>query len=139
MKKFLMRFISRQERGIFSSGPKEREDEIRLSGQDMTAVMEVMGFSYREEEGVCERELEGMFEVEPSVEEMKEAFSFFDSKSDGFIDAEELFVVLRKLGFQEASSLERCRRMIDAYDIDNDGKVNFAEFVMCLESSFSCH
>jgi Ca2+-binding EF-hand superfamily protein len=39
--------------------------------------------------------------------------------------------VLRSLGF--GSSAEQCRRMIDACDKDNDGRIDFREFVKLME------
>jgi calmodulin len=62
-------------------------------------------------------------------EEARAAFAVFDR--DGFIDAGELGSVLRSLGF--GSGAEECRRMIDAYDEDRDGRIDFREFVKLME------
>jgi calmodulin len=65
------------------------------------------------------------------VEEARAAFAAFDRDGDGFIDAAELRAVL---GFGAAGAAER-QRMIDAYDEDRDGKIDFSEFVKLMETS----
>ncbi|CAA6659779.1 unnamed protein product [Spirodela intermedia] len=116
------------------------EEELRLSTQEMKMVMEMMGISCDaagSDEPVRASDLRRLFDEEPSLEEVKEAFSVFDMNGDGFIDAEELQTVLSKLGFPEGSTVVNCRRMISVCDDNNDGKVDFPEFVRFLESSFS--
>jgi calmodulin len=64
-------------------------------------------------------------------EEARAAFAVFDRDGDGFIDAGELGSVLRSLGL--GSGAEECRRMINAYDEDRDGRIDFREFVKLME------
>jgi calmodulin len=71
-------------------------------------------------------------EEEATEEEARAAFAVFDRDGDGFIDAAELRSVLGSLGFQAAAE---CQRMIDAYDEDKDGRIDFREFVKLMETS----
>lgn len=82
-------------------------------------------------------ELPQLFEEEPSLKEVKEAFDVFDENQDGFIDASELQRVLCKLGLEEGSQVKDCARMIKAFDEDDDGKIDFNEFVKLVDKSFS--
>lgn len=61
------------------------------------------------------------------------AFQTFDLNGDGKISAEEVFEVLKGLG--ENYSLEDCRRMVRAIDIDRDGMVNMDEFMTLMTRS----
>jgi calmodulin len=89
----------------------------------MDAVLGVMGASV----SVGFDEAAALFDEE----EARAAFAVFDRDGDGFIDAGELGSVLRSLGF--GSGAEECRRMIDAYDEDRDGRIDFREFVKLME------
>ncbi|KAJ3705766.1 hypothetical protein LUZ61_009471 [Rhynchospora tenuis] len=75
-------------------------------------------------------------EKEPSLEEAKEAFSVFDSNSDGFIDASELQRVLSELGFKAEVGLDECQGMIEVHDENKDGRIDFNEFLKFLERGF---
>lgn len=83
-----------------------------------------------------EEEIKQVFEeTEPSLEEVKEAFDVFDVNKDGFIDGYELKRVLCGLGV--VSSEDDCIRMINAFDENGDGRVDFHEFLNCIHLSFS--
>ncbi|PKA60309.1 putative calcium-binding protein CML45 [Apostasia shenzhenica] len=64
---------------------------------------------------------------EASEWELKEAFYVFDRNEDGFITAEELWNVMRRLGFDEGRRVEDCQRMIRVFDEDGDEKISFLE------------
>ncbi|KAB2085214.1 hypothetical protein ERO13_A05G366900v2 [Gossypium hirsutum] len=83
----------------------------------------------------CE-EISRLFEQEPSLEEVKQAFDVFDVNKDGFIDAEELQRVLCVLGLKQGLKLENCNNMIKTFDEDGDGRIDFQEFVKFMENSF---
>lgn len=83
----------------------------------------------------CE-EISRLFEQEPSLEEVKQAFDVFDVNKDGFIDAEELQRVLCVLGLKQGLKLENCNSMINTFDEDGDGRIDFQEFVKFMENSF---
>ncbi|GMY15611.1 probable calcium-binding protein CML47 [Fagus crenata] len=118
----------------------ENVDDEKLSMGEVKRVMEKLG-------NLCEHhpddeinyvgsdEIAGLFEEEPSPEEVKEAFDIFDENNDGFIDAGELGRVLCTLGLMEPLELE-CQRMIGAFDDNGDGRIDFKEFVKLVEHSF---
>nr|KJB75730.1 hypothetical protein B456_012G053700 [Gossypium raimondii] len=83
----------------------------------------------------CE-EISRLFEQEPSLEEVKQAFDVFDVNKDGFIDAEELQRILCVLGLKQGLKLENCNNMINTFDEDGDGRIDFQEFVKFMENSF---
>ncbi|XP_043692941.1 probable calcium-binding protein CML45 [Telopea speciosissima] len=108
---------------------------------EVEMVMENLGFFVNKDDeklqvGLGLEELSAMFEEEPSIEEVKEAFDVFDENKDGFIDARELQRVLCSLGFAEGSGVQDCRKMIRAFDMNGDGKIDFGEFVRFMENSF---
>ncbi|CAK7329866.1 unnamed protein product [Dovyalis caffra] len=67
--------------------------------------------------------------------DIQSAFLGFDSNGDGKISAEEVMDVLRRLG--ERCSLEDCRRMVSAVDVDGDGMVNMDEFMTMMTRSMA--
>ncbi|CAH2055210.1 unnamed protein product [Thlaspi arvense] len=58
--------------------------------------------------------------------ELKDAFKLYDINCDGKISANELHVVMTRLG--EKCTLERCVEMVRAVDVDGDGYISFDEF-----------
>ncbi|KAL2898498.1 putative calcium-binding protein CML46 [Bienertia sinuspersici] len=114
---------------------KEKSDDTFLFGKDINLVMERLGIQHNKFEGEelekkwsC-NELCGLFEEEPSLEEVKQAFDVFDQNKDGFIDAQELKRVLTALGLCQGYELQQCRSMIRAFDQNDDGKIDFNDFV----------
>ncbi|KAL6894326.1 hypothetical protein ACP4OV_008424 [Aristida adscensionis] len=67
--------------------------------------------------------------------ELREAFYVFDRDEDGFVDAAELWNVMRRLGLREGAAYEDCRRMIAVVDGDGDGRVSFHEFRVMMENA----
>ncbi|KAH6756072.1 Calcium-binding EF-hand family protein [Perilla frutescens var. hirtella] len=67
---------------------------------------------------------------------MREAFDVFDDNRDGSIDENELKRVVCALGFKEELKVVSCRRMIEAFDEDEDGhgRIDFQEFVKFMEN-----
>lgn len=66
--------------------------------------------------------------------EIKEAFDVFDVNSDGFIDVKELQRVMCVLGFKEGEGIQNCERMIQKFDQNKDGRIDFQEFLKLMES-----
>ncbi|KAF5833502.1 calmodulin-like protein [Dunaliella salina] len=60
-------------------------------------------------------------------EELREAFKVFDRDGNGYISAAELRHVMTNLG--EKLSEQEVEEMIREADVDNDGQVNYDEFV----------
>ena len=103
---------------------------------DMDVVLGLMGAGGDGAVSVGFEEAAALFEEEEAtVEEAREAFAVFDRNGDGFIDAAELRSVLTSLGFQAGVAEAECQRMIDAYDGDMDGRIDFLEFVKLMEMS----
>lgn len=62
--------------------------------------------------------------------EIKMAFWMFDENKDGRIGAEEVMLMLRKLG--ESCNLEDCRRMVNRIDRNGDGLVDMDDFMIMM-------
>ncbi|KAI7739242.1 hypothetical protein M8C21_004439 [Ambrosia artemisiifolia] len=60
------------------------------------------------------------------INDLKEAFKFYDQNNNGVISANELHQILGRLG--ENYSVESCADMIKSVDSDGDGFVDFEEF-----------
>ncbi|GMI94089.1 centrin2, CALMODULIN20, CENTRIN 1 [Hibiscus trionum] len=60
-------------------------------------------------------------------QEIKEAFELFDTDGSGTIDAKELNVAMRALGFEMTE--EQINQMIADVDKDGSGAIDFDEFV----------
>ncbi len=63
---------------------------------------------------------------EEQKQEIKEAFGLFDSESAGVIDAKELKVAMRALGFEPKK--EEIRKILQDLDRSGDGMIKFEEF-----------
>ncbi|KAF8695265.1 hypothetical protein HU200_037482 [Digitaria exilis] len=101
---------------------------------DMDVVLGVMGAAGATVSVGFEEAAALFEEEEATVEEARAAFAVFDRDGDGFIGAAELGSVLKSLGLGAAADAE-CQRMIDAYDEDKDGRIDFHEFVKLMETS----
>ena len=65
------------------------------------------------------------------IADLKETFDFFDKDKGGTISMDELQLVLKKLG-QKVSEKE-VRRIIKSIDKNNDGELDFDEFVAMMK------
>merc|ERR1712072_1310990 len=63
--------------------------------------------------------------TEEQKQEIREAFDLFDTDGSGCIDAKELKVAMRALGFEPKK--EEVRKMISDIDKDVDGTIDFDE------------
>ena len=63
---------------------------------------------------------------EDQLEELKEAFSLFDTNHNGVIDARELKAAMRALGYEVTNAA--CREMFREVDKDPETSLNFDEF-----------
>lgn len=139
----------RIEKRVSDSVGNQRESLIHGSREDgalgRDEVKMVMGnlglFCSSESEELKEKysfgEVSEVFEEEPSLEELKQAFDVFDENRDGFIDETELQRVLRVLGINGAAAeRENCQKMIQNFDENGDGRIDFKEFVKIMENSF---
>ncbi|MCO5553057.1 hypothetical protein L7F22_006578 [Adiantum nelumboides] len=60
-------------------------------------------------------------------QEIREAFDLFDTDGSGTIDARELQVAMRALGFEAGE--EEVKQMIEDVDKDKNGSIDFDEFL----------
>merc|ERR1712071_677939 len=65
--------------------------------------------------------------TEEQKQEIREAFDLFDTDGSGTIDARELKVAMRALGFEPKK--EEIRKMIADADRDGSGVIDFPEFL----------
>jgi len=63
-------------------------------------------------------------------EEIREAFDLFDTDGSGSIDAKELKIAMRALGFEPKK--EEIRKMISEIDKDGSGSIDFEEFLTMM-------
>merc|ERR1711916_324608 len=61
------------------------------------------------------------------LDEIREAFSLFDSDASGMIDIRELKAAMRALGFEVKN--EELKKMITDIDNDGNGTIEFTEFL----------
>ncbi|KAF5745455.1 calcium-binding protein CML45 [Tripterygium wilfordii] len=104
---------------------------IKLSQSEIKMVMDRLGLTYDDTVAAEERrldlgedELSKLFDEEPSLEELKEAFDVFDENKDGYIDGTDLNRVLHCLGLE--SKVGTC----------GDRGIHFNEFVSLMHKCF---
>merc|ERR1712097_93317 len=73
--------------------------------------------------------------TEQQKNEIREAFDLFDTDGSGAIDAKELKVAMRALGFEPKE--DEIRKMISDIDKDGDGTIDFDEFVMMMTAKMA--
>merc|ERR1719369_281621 len=61
--------------------------------------------------------------LENAEDEVREAFKVFDGDGNGFINRQELTVVMANIG--EKLSAAEIQAMIDEADVDGDGQINY--------------
>jgi len=65
--------------------------------------------------------------TEEQRQEIKEAFDLFDSEGNGVIDAKELKVAMRALGFEPKK--EEVKRILGEIDRTGEGVIKYEEFM----------
>ncbi|PVD31776.1 hypothetical protein C0Q70_07194 [Pomacea canaliculata] len=68
-----------------------------------------------------------MATAQEQMEQILLAFKLFDKNNDDYIDAKELLRVVTSMG--ERLTQEEAEEMIRVADVDNDGRINYKEFV----------
>ncbi|XVF12210.1 hypothetical protein REPUB_Repub08aG0095300 [Reevesia pubescens] len=68
-----------------------------------------------------------------AASELRDAFDLYDKDKNGLISANELHLVLNRLGM--TCSVGDCVRMIKSVDSDGDGNVNFEEFQKMMKNN----
>merc|ERR1711939_956907 len=67
---------------------------------------------------------------EEQLDEIREAFSLFDSDASGAIDVRELKAAMRALGFEVKN--EELKKMVADIDNDGNGTIEFTEFLQMM-------
>merc|ERR1712025_1057520 len=73
--------------------------------------------------------------TEEQRQEIREAFDLFDTDGSGTIDAKELKVAMRALGFEPKK--EEIKKMISDIDKDGSGTIDFNEFLEMMTTKMS--
>jgi Ca2+-binding EF-hand superfamily protein len=73
--------------------------------------------------------------TEEQKQEVREAFDLFDTDGSGSIDAKELKVAMRALGFEPKK--EEIKKMIADIDTDGSGTIDFNEFLELMTAKMS--
>merc|ERR1712106_416015 len=68
-------------------------------------------------------------EEEESEDEIKEAFRIYDKDEDGYITKEEMVAAITQMGFVRNCE-EEATKCMEEMDLDKDGGVSYAEFVV---------
>merc|ERR1712070_1254563 len=69
--------------------------------------------------------------TDEQLDEIREAFSLFDSDASGMIDVRELKAAMRALGFEVKN--EELQDVINQADRDGDGEINIDEFYRIMK------
>ncbi|CAL1534475.1 unnamed protein product [Lymnaea stagnalis] len=73
--------------------------------------------------------------TEEQKQEIREAFDLFDADGSGTIDAKELKVAMRALGFEPKK--EEIKKLIAEIDKDSSGNIDFNEFLQLMTCKMS--
>jgi len=74
--------------------------------------------------------------TEEQKQEIKEAFDLFDTDGSGSIDAKELKVAMRALGFEPKK--EEVKKMMGEADREGTGKIEYKDFLELMQSKMVC-
>eukprot|EP00204_Picochlorum_oklahomense_P004026 CAMPEP_0118799594 /NCGR_PEP_ID=MMETSP1161-20130426/1763_1 /TAXON_ID=249345 /ORGANISM="Picochlorum oklahomensis, Strain CCMP2329" /LENGTH=188 /DNA_ID=CAMNT_0006727315 /DNA_START=44 /DNA_END=610 /DNA_ORIENTATION=- len=73
--------------------------------------------------------------TEEQRQEIREAFDLFDTDGSGSIDAKELKVAMRALGFEPKK--EEVKKMISDVDTDGSGTIGFDDFMALMTAKMA--
>ncbi|KAG7668491.1 hypothetical protein KSW81_005258 [Nannochloris sp. 'desiccata'] len=73
--------------------------------------------------------------TEEQKQEIREAFDLFDTDGSGTIDAKELKVAMRALGFEPKK--EEVKKMISDVDTDGSGTIGFDDFMAMMTAKMA--
>lgn len=65
-----------------------------------------------------------------TVQEIFQAFTFFDLNANQFIESKELKSVFHALNIKKTD--DQCSDIIEMYDLNNDQRIDFHEFIFAL-------
>ncbi len=70
--------------------------------------------------------------TEEQKQEIKEAFDLFDTDGSGAIDAKELKVAMRALGFEPKK--EEVKKMMSEADREGSGTISYKDFLEMMQT-----
>jgi len=73
--------------------------------------------------------------TEEQKSDIKEAFSLFDTASQGVIDSKDLKVAMRALGFEPRK--EEIKKMVSEVDKDNSGRLSLDAFMQLMANKMA--
>ena len=73
--------------------------------------------------------------TEEQKQEIREAFDLFDADGTGYIDAKELKVAMRALGFEPKK--EDIKKMINEVDKEGSGQIDFNDFLHLMSKKMA--
>ena len=104
----------------------ELEDMLHIADLDGNGTLDFAEFLLMMERKINEIDHEA---------EIKSAFKVYDRDGNGFISADELKYMMTQLG--EPLTDEEVDELIRVADVDNDGQINYEEFVQCMSVSLT--
>ena len=122
-------YITTKELGDIMKNLGQTPSEAEL--QDMINEVDIDGngtIDFKEFLGLMARKMRDA----DTEEELIEAFKVFDRDGNGFITSHELRNIMNSLG--EGLSPEEIEEMIKEADLDNDGQIDYEEFVKMMMS-----
>ena len=122
-------YITTKELGDIMKKLGQTPSEAEL--QDMINEVDIDGngtIDFKEFLGLMARKMRDS----DSEEELIEAFKVFDRDGNGYITSHELRHIMTNLG--EGLSPEEVEEMIREADLDNDGQIDYDEFVKMMMS-----
>jgi len=102
----------------------EVQDMVNVVDKDATGDIKFPNFLVM----MCQK-----FSDNNAEDEIREAFKVFDNDGNGFINRQELRVVMMNLGEKLTEDEIEC--LIDDVDIDGDGQINYEEFYIMMTST----
>ncbi|XP_075077991.1 putative calcium-binding protein CML19 [Nicotiana tabacum] len=102
---------------------EEAEMAVRLSDSDGDGLLGLEDFT---------KLMEGMEEERNKESELIGAFGMYEMEGSGYITPKSLKMMLSRLG--ESTSIDNCKAMIQRFDINGDGVLNFDEFKAMMTS-----
>eukprot|EP00976_Prorocentrum_cordatum_P051003 1029902-Prorocentrum_minimum.AAC.7 len=116
----------------FAASGKARSPDVARSRR-FRPLFKHTNMSYRKAVGSARRDKgkgrsAGL--TEEQKQEIREAFDLFDTDGSGTIDAKELKVAMRALGFEPKK--EEIKKMIADIDKDGSGTIDFEEFLQMM-------
>lgn len=124
---------------VIKTRNKKQDDETGMTYEDVKFMMRRIGLNF-DDVGLMACSNIGDYvprlftDDEPSLDEVRQAFSVFDVNKDGYLDASDLLRVFQGLGLEEVGMGE-CEQMIAKYDMNKDRRIDLVEFTKVLEAS----